>query len=147
MRLYPAKKLRGELTVPGDKSISHRGIMFGAIAEGTTELDGFLDGADCRSTIACFRALGIDIEQTGTHITVHGKGLHGLQAPDGILDVGNSGTTMRLISGILSAQDFSCTCASARCSLAVSSFLSIFSSSGSTRLSRFVRVRESSCLT
>ncbi|MBR1635657.1 MAG: 3-phosphoshikimate 1-carboxyvinyltransferase [Lachnospiraceae bacterium] len=108
VNIDPVHRLRGEISVPGDKSISHRGIMFGAIAEGTTELDGFLDGADCRSTIACFRALGIDIEQTGTHITVHGKGLHGLQAPDGILDVGNSGTTMRLISGILSAQDFSC---------------------------------------
>lgn len=105
--ISPAHRLRGELTIPGDKSISHRGIMFGSLAEGTTELDGFLDGADCRSTIACFRAMGIDIAQNGTHITIHGKGLHGLTAPDGILDVGNSGTTMRLLSGILAGQDFS----------------------------------------
>ena len=111
IQIHPAPQLRGEIHVPGDKSISHRGIMFGAIAEGITELDGFLDGADCRSTIACFRRLGITIEQDGSHILIHGRGLHGLSAPNepvaAPLDVGNSGTTMRLISGILAAQPFS----------------------------------------
>ncbi len=106
MEITKAKRLRGEITVPGDKSISHRGVMFGAIADGTTELTGFLDGADCRSTIGCFRAMGIDIKQENDHVIIHGKGLHGLSAPDGILDVGNSGTTTRLISGILSGQTF-----------------------------------------
>ncbi len=100
------KRLRGTLSVPGDKSISHRGVMFGSIAKGTTELTGFLDGADCRSTIACFRAMGIQIEQVNDHVIIHGNGLHGLQAPSSMLDVGNSGTTTRLISGILSAQNF-----------------------------------------
>ena len=100
------KRLRGTLSVPGDKSISHRGVMFGSIAKGTTELTGFLDGADCRSTIACFRSMGIKIEQVKDHVIIHGNGLHGLQAPTSMLDVGNSGTTTRLISGILSAQNF-----------------------------------------
>ena len=98
--------LKGEITVPGDKSISHRGVMFGAIAEGITELTGFLDGADCRSTIACFRAMGIDITQEHDHVVIHGKGLHGLTSPKRMLDVGNSGTTTRLISGILAGQPF-----------------------------------------
>lgn len=98
--------LKGEITVPGDKSISHRGVMFGAIAEGITELTGFLDGADCRSTIACFRAMGIDITQEHDHVVIHGKGLHGLTSPERMLDVGNSGTTTRLISGILAGQPF-----------------------------------------
>lgn len=102
------KRLRGTIHIPGDKSISHRGIMLGSIAKGTTELFGFLDGADCRSTIGCFRAMGIDITQENDHVLIHGRGLHGLQKPDRILDVGNSGTTTRLISGILAAQDFTC---------------------------------------
>ena len=103
-----SKPLTGEVTVPGDKSISHRGIMLGAIAKGTTSITNFLKGADCLSTIACFRKMGIEIEEKGKEILVHGKGLHGLQAPDGILDAGNSGTTTRLISGILAGQNFSC---------------------------------------
>lgn len=98
--------LRGELSVPGDKSISHRSVMFGALAEGRTEITGFLQGADCLSTIGCFRQLGIDIENTPDRITVHGKGLNGLKRPDSTLDVGNSGTTIRLISGILAGQPF-----------------------------------------
>lgn len=101
--------LHGVLTVPGDKSISHRAVMFGALAEGDTTIQGFLKGADCLSTIDCFRRMGIHIEEAGDTILVHGKGLHGLQAPAGILDVGNSGTTTRLISGILAGQSFSCT--------------------------------------
>ena len=106
MEITKVDSLKGEITVPGDKSISHRGVMFGSIAEGTTELHGFLNGADCRSTISCFRKLGIDISQRENTVIIHGKGLCGLSAPDSILDVGNSGTTTRLLSGILAGQSF-----------------------------------------
>lgn len=98
--------LHGELVIPGDKSISHRSIMFGALAKGTTKVTGFLQGADCLSTISCFNKLGIEIENNKTEVLVHGKGLHGLLAPSEILDCGNSGTTTRLISGILAGQPF-----------------------------------------
>ena len=101
-----ANSIKGQITVPGDKSISHRGVMFGAISEGITELDGFLNGADCRSTISCFREMGINIIQEDNHVVIHGNGLHGLNAPSNVLDVGNSGTTTRLISGILSGCNF-----------------------------------------
>lgn len=106
MKFQRIKGLRGEVTIPGDKSISHRSVMFGSIAKGTTEIHNFLQGADCLSTIACFRKMGISIENHGNRVLVHGKGLHGLNAPNSILDCGNSGTTTRLISGILSAQPF-----------------------------------------
>ena len=106
MIIKRANSMKGELTVPGDKSISHRGIMFGAIAEGTTELEGFLDGADCRSTISCFRQMGIEISQDHDRVQIHGKGLYGLRQPKDMLDAGNSGTTVRLISGILAGQPF-----------------------------------------
>lgn len=106
MEFQKVKCLKGELAVPGDKSISHRAVMFGSVAEGTTEITNFLQGADCLSTISCFRRMGIEIENTGERIFVHGKGLHGLRKPDGILDAGNSGTTTRLISGILAGQEF-----------------------------------------
>ena len=102
-------KLSGQVTVPGDKSISHRSVMFGSIAEGLTEIHGFLQGADCLSTISCFSNMGISIENQGDTVLVHGKGLRGLTAPAGILDCGNSGTTTRLISGILAAQNFDVT--------------------------------------
>ena len=101
--------LRGSLHVPGDKSISHRSVMFGALAKGDTEISNFLRGADCLSTISCFRSMGVDIEEKGENILVRGKGLHGLRRPDHVLDCGNSGTTTRLISGILAAQDFDVT--------------------------------------
>ena len=104
--IYP---LRGELEIPGDKSISHRAIMFGSLAKGTTEVTHFLQGADCLSTISCFQKLGIEIENNTDKILIHGKGLHGLYAPTSILDCGNSGTTTRLISGILSGQNFTST--------------------------------------
>lgn len=102
------RHLKGEITVPGDKSISHRSIMLGALAKGTTEVTGFLQGADCLSSISCFQKMGIEIENnTKNHtVRIHGKGLHGLTAPAGTLDVGNSGTTTRLMSGILAAQPF-----------------------------------------
>lgn len=107
--MHKIRHLRGEIRVPGDKSISHRGIMLGSLAEGDTHLHGFLEGADCLSSIACFQKMGIEIERDGSNVTIHGKGLHGLHQPDGILDAGNSGTTTRLMSGILAGQDFSST--------------------------------------
>lgn len=108
MLFHKSHPLKGEITVPGDKSISHRGIMLGALANGTTSITNFLKGADCLSTISCFQKMGIEIEETEREILVHGKGLHGLSAPKEILDAGNSGTTTRLISGILAGQNFSC---------------------------------------
>ena len=102
------KAANGSLTVPGDKSISHRAVMFGSLADGDTHITGFLRGADCLSTIDCFRELGIDIEDKGESIVVHGKGLHGLSKPAKMLYTGNSGTTTRLLCGILSGQDFDC---------------------------------------
>lgn len=104
---HTTRSLKGELTVPGDKSISHRAVMFGSLAEGTTEITHFLRGADCLSTIDCFRKMGVEIQEFQDRILVHGKGLHGLHAPASILDCGNSGTTTRLISGILAGQAFS----------------------------------------
>ena len=101
--------LRGEITIPGDKSISHRAVMLGSLAKGTTEITHFLQGEDCLSTISCFKKLGIHIENTPDKILIHGKGLHGLTAPSEILDCGNSGTTTRLLSGILSGQPFDST--------------------------------------
>ena len=98
--------IKGRLRVPGDKSISHRAVMFGSIAKGTTNIKGFLTGADCISTISIFKKMGIDIELDNTFVKVHGKGLYGLTCPHEILDCGNSGTTTRLVSGILSAQNF-----------------------------------------
>ncbi len=110
MIIRPARNVRGELKVPGDKSISHRSIMFGSIAKGRTEITGFLESADCLSTISCFRKMGVEITRgsDGT-VTVYGRGLRGLKAPSEVLDCGNSGTTTRLISGILAAQDFETT--------------------------------------
>lgn len=109
MNIQPVKGLRGEIEIPGDKSISHRSVMFGALAKGTTEITHFLQGADCLSTIDCFRKMGIDIENTPDRILVHGRGIRGLKSPSDILNVGNSGTTTRLISGILSGQAFAST--------------------------------------
>lgn len=106
MELKNAARLRGSISLPGDKSISHRAIMFGAISEGTTEITNFLQGADCLSTIRCFAQMGIPIENGNGRVIVRGKGLHGLSVPEKELDVGNSGTTARLISGILAGQPF-----------------------------------------
>lgn len=106
MEIKKLTNLHGEITVPGDKSISHRAVMFGSLAKGTTRIIHFLEGADCLSTISCFRKMGIDIENNNGEILVHGKGLRGLSSPTDILDVGNSGTTTRLISGILAGQNF-----------------------------------------
>ncbi len=109
INIQNSKGLRGEITVPGDKSISHRAVMFGSLSDGLTEVTNFLQGADCLSTIDCFRRMGIEIENRPDKILIHGRGLHGLKAPSSALDVGNSGTTARLISGILAAQPFQTT--------------------------------------
>lgn len=109
MKFTRVNSLKGELTVPGDKSISHRSIMLGALADGTTEIHGFLKGADCLSTISCFSKMGVVTEDKGDTVLVHGRGMRGLARPDQVLDCGNSGTTTRLISGILSAQKFDVT--------------------------------------
>ena len=106
MEIKKQTNLKGILTVPGDKSISHRAVMFGSLARGTTRISHFLEGADCLSTISCFRKMGIEIDRNKDEILVHGRGLHGLTTPTEILDVGNSGTTTRLISGILAGQTF-----------------------------------------
>ena len=95
------------VSVPGDKSISHRALMLGSVAEGSTHISGFLAGEDCLATLAAMEAMGIQIEQTGpTEIVVHGRGLHGLKQPENALDLGNSGTAMRLMTGLLSGQAF-----------------------------------------
>ncbi len=103
----PAKGLRGEITVPGDKSISHRSIMLGSLAAGTTRVEGFLEGEDNLSTLKAFQAMGVRIaHQPGGALEIEGRGLRGLQEPGEVLDCGNSGTTMRLMTGLLSAQSF-----------------------------------------
>lgn len=101
--------LRGAIKIPGDKSISHRAVMFGAIAEGKTKISNFLEGEDCLSTISCFQKLGVTIEQSGNDVTVYGRGIGGLIEPSDILDVGNSGTTIRLMLGVLANAPFYCT--------------------------------------
>lgn len=106
MYIKKSQGLHGEIQIPGDKSISHRGVMLGALAKGTTKITNFLQGADCLSTIRCFRQMGIEVENNLQEVLVHGKGLHGLTAPRETLDAGNSGTTVRLLSGILAAQNF-----------------------------------------
>jgi len=108
MEIKKINSLKGELSVPGDKSISHRAVMLGALAKGTTSITNFLQGADCLSTISCFQEMGISIQVTPKEILIHGKGLHGLKKPIAILDTGNSGTTIRLLTGILAGQAFHC---------------------------------------
>ncbi|HMX52873.1 MAG TPA: 3-phosphoshikimate 1-carboxyvinyltransferase, partial [Plasticicumulans sp.] len=103
----PGGRLTGRIRVPGDKSISHRSIMFGSLADGVTEVSGFLEGEDCLATLNAFRAMGVRIDGPAAgRVTIHGVGLHGLKPPAGPLDMGNSGTSMRLMSGILSGQAF-----------------------------------------
>ncbi len=106
--IQPAKKLSGTLDIPGDKSISHRAVMLGSLAYGTTKVSHFLTSDDCRSTIDIFRAMGVQIEQKGDRLTIKGKGLNSLVPPQGFLDAGNSGTTARILMGLLAAQPFSC---------------------------------------
>src|SRR6476469_1128485 len=105
-RVPPAARVSGAIALPGDKSISHRYALISAIAEGPSRIRNYSTGADCHSTLGCVRALGIEVEGSGTEFTVHGRGLDGLRAPAGDLDAGNSGSTIRMISGILAAQPF-----------------------------------------
>src|SRR5215470_16558483 len=108
--IAPARGVRGRLTVPGDKSISHRYAMLAALAEGPSTLTHFAPGADCRSTLACLRGLGVDIEEgPAGSVTILGRGLHSFSSRATPLDAGNSGTTMRLLSGILAGQPFATT--------------------------------------
>lgn len=105
----PVNSLKGDIIVPGDKSISHRAIMLGAIAKGTTTVSGFLDSEDCLATLQAFRAMGVEIKgPIDRKLVIHGVGKYGLKKPGQVLNCGNSGTTMRLMSGILSAQLFDC---------------------------------------
>jgi len=105
----PGGRLHGDLRVPGDKSISHRSIMLGALAEGVTEVSGFLEGEDNLATLNAFRAMGVNIEGPANgRVTIHGVGLHGLKAPSEPLYLGNSGTSMRLLAGLLAPQPFDC---------------------------------------
>jgi 3-phosphoshikimate 1-carboxyvinyltransferase len=105
-RISPASSISGAITLPGDKSISHRYAMIASIAHGVTRVRNYSTGADCHSTLGCMRALGIEIDGQGTEFTIHGKGLDGLRQPVGDLDAGNSGSTIRMLSGILAAQPF-----------------------------------------
>jgi len=105
--ITPSSSLTGNCSVPGDKSISHRAVMFGSIAEGETHIRNFLDGGDCRSTIDVMRGLGVQVDVVSpTELVVHGRGLDGLQEPANVLDCGNSGTTIRLLTGLLVGQQF-----------------------------------------
>lgn len=107
LTIEPKTNLTGTVKVPGDKSISHRAVMLGSLAQGETKIEGFLTGADCLSTVHAFEDMGIEIEGVGTeNMVVHGQGLNGLEEPDNVLDLGNSGTTTRLMLGILAGQDF-----------------------------------------
>jgi 3-phosphoshikimate 1-carboxyvinyltransferase len=109
-KVTPSKICDASVTVPGDKSISHRALILGSIAEGRTRISGFLAGEDCLATASAVRALGVQIEPRGpTEMIIEGVGLHGLQAPAHILDLGNSGTAMRLMAGMLAGQSFSST--------------------------------------
>ncbi len=106
-RVSPVRRVVGDVTVPGDKSISHRALMFASLAQGKSRIRGLLRGEDCLSTLRAFQQLGIEIEECGAEeLIVHGRGLDGLQEPADVVDCGNSGTTMRLLSGILAAQPF-----------------------------------------
>jgi 3-phosphoshikimate 1-carboxyvinyltransferase len=101
--------VHGRLTVPGDKSISHRYALLAALAEGRSELTNYAPGADCQSTLTCLSSLGVDIAKHGSTVTIEGRGLRNFRSPEGPLDAGNSGTTMRMLAGILAAQPFTST--------------------------------------
>src|SRR5215475_11871783 len=108
--ITPVRRLRGRLRVPGDKSISHRYAMLAALAEGTSVLTNFAPGADCRSTLSCLGRLGVGVaEGHGGTVTLLGRGLHALSSPPAPLDAGNSGTTIRLLTGLLAGQPFTAT--------------------------------------
>lgn len=106
MIIRPATRINGQLAVPGDKSISHRAAMIAAIATGTSHLRNYSTSVDCAATLSCLEKLGVSVERNDHEITIHGAGLNGFTTPDGELDCGNSGTTMRLLAGILAGQNF-----------------------------------------
>lgn len=106
LTIKPLNKIKSEIRVPGDKSISHRAIMIGSLGSGRTRVNNFLASADCLATVDCFRKLGMGIHIDGTHVEIYGRGLNGLRPTKATLNVGNSGTTIRLITGILSGQPF-----------------------------------------
>lgn len=107
---HPVKSIQGEITVPGDKSISHRSLILGSIAKGATTVSGFLEGEDCLATLKAFEAMGVTIERPSAEkLVIHGVGKHGLKQPDSVIDCGNSGTSMRLLAGLLSPQRFNTT--------------------------------------
>lgn len=105
-KIQPLKNLHGEIQIPGDKSISHRAVMLAGLGSTPVEIDNFLMGADCLSTIECMRAMGVNIRELGDKIFVKGRGLHGLREPETVLDAGNSGTTLRLLLGLTAPQNF-----------------------------------------
>ena len=105
-KAYSCHSLSGSIQVPGDKSISHRSIMLGSIANGVTKVSGFLEGEDSLATLKAFQQMGVQIERKGSNITIHGVGKHGLKSTSKALNLGNSGTSIRLMSGLLSAQKF-----------------------------------------
>jgi 3-phosphoshikimate 1-carboxyvinyltransferase len=110
LKTKPGGKLAGTLRVPGDKSMSHRSIMLGSLAEGVSRVSGFLNGEDCIATLDAFRAMGVEIEEKSpTQLLIHGVGMYGLHAPESALDMGNSGTAMRLMTGLLAGQSFAAT--------------------------------------
>src|SRR6185295_17008741 len=104
--IHPVNSVEGSLRLPGDKSVSHRYGMLASLAEGPSKIHNYSLGADCQSTLACMRSLGVSIDSDGTEVVIHGVGLDGLRAFDGTLDAGNSGSTIRMLSGILAAQPF-----------------------------------------
>ena len=106
-RIPSARSIAGSISLPGDKSISHRYAMIASLAEGETRIRNFATGADCHSTLNSVRALGVPVEEQGTEVAIRGSGLDGLRAPASDLDAGNSGSTIRMLSGILAAQPFS----------------------------------------
>ncbi|MGH8510242.1 MAG: 3-phosphoshikimate 1-carboxyvinyltransferase, partial [Gammaproteobacteria bacterium] len=107
LSVEPGGKLAGRLRAPGDKSISHRALMLGAIAEGVTEVQGFLEGEDTLATLQAFESMGVRVERLGAGgVRIHGAGLHGLRPAPGPIDLGNSGTSMRLMTGLLAGQSF-----------------------------------------
>ncbi|MFN7984420.1 MAG: hypothetical protein U0Q11_21460 [Vicinamibacterales bacterium] len=105
----PARRVQGRLIVPGDKSISHRYALLAALSEGRSELRNYAPGADCQSTLTCLRGLGVAIDKQDSTVTIQGRGLLGFRSPSEPLDAGNSGTTMRMLAGILAAQPFTAT--------------------------------------
>src|SRR5215472_13155817 len=105
-QISPARSISGSIQLPGDKSISHRYAMLSAIAGGTTKISNYSTGADCQSSLGCVQALGANVERRNGHVLIHGGGLEGLRQPADVLDAGNSGSTIRMLSGILAAQRF-----------------------------------------